>query len=701
MSFILIPDEIKTQIDTALDNLNSPEKLSESELLSLCVVVRYREENPSVLPSEALKAILSEVLALLKKENYDYADILLGRFWERLSPTFMISQGRPKKWAEKTFYIHQKKARSEFYSLLWQKEQHCLSSFKTYASVDETVHLSAPSDDDMQTSQPLRKKSILRWAAPLTAFILVAGFVSFFIFKIVPQSQPTSTLTAVLPTVTFPSATSTASSAISVCGESTQIPVIPNMGRFIRSQGLSNFTVENTPGLLNNTIRALAIDPSGLWIGYFGTEKNPANGLAHFDKKSLANCGLAKIMEGLNINALAVSQSGMLWVGTEKNGIASFDGKGWHLYNMRDGLPSNEIFTLTIDDKDNVWAGTWEGVAKFDGTSWSVPYSVENDTIFNNHITAFAFDSEKNIWVGHIRDGVSQYRQQDSRWISYMANQNELVGNEVSSIIVRPKSDKQPESVWFGTNGGVNRFEQGKWTNYQVEDGLPSNAVSDLAMDRYGRIWAATDKGVSYFDDKIWKLYNSLNTTTIAIGSSCSTDKPCPFDDDQVLTGTPTMGFTHSRLPLPSSVIQILKICFVTAQRDRVCPSFDTSFDKTLSESIVTATFPSALKPNDTLRFEITVSPQETYELLEKRGDFISNTDDNDFNLFNAWPSQGVVGSVAPGEPYKFTEFDTPFITPNLPDGVQEKQFTSTWRVWMHTRYIGPYIRLVFMVKDH
>lgn len=707
MSSNRVPDEIKTQIDNALDNLNSPEKLSESELLSLCMVARYLEENPSILPYQALKTVLADILDLLEEENSDYAIILRGRFWEGLSPTYMIAQGRPKQWSEKSFYNHQKKARAEFYSLLWQKEQNCLSDFKTYASADETVHPSIQIDDDARPASLGRKSINLRWVSVLAVFVILAGLISFFVFnKGITSSLPTSTPAATTPatallTATLPSPTSTAVSAASVCGETEQIPVDLGVPRFVRSQGLSRFTVKNTPGLLNDTVRSLAIDRSGLWIGYFSTEKNSANGLAHYDKKSLANCDLTKIIAVQNINALAVSQSGKLWVGAEKDGIASFDGKQWTAYTKHNGLPSNEIYGLTIDDQDNVWAGTWEGVAKFDGTSWSVPYQAQNDTIFNNHISFIAFDSEKNIWVGHISDGVSEYRQKDNKWIHY-TTQNGLAGDKMRAIIVRPKSEQQPESVWFATaDGGISRVEDGTWITYQVEDGLPSNAVSDLALDRYGRIWATTDKGVSYFDDKIWKLYDSLDTTTIAIGNSCPTDAPCPFDDDQVLTSTPEMGLTHSRLPLPVSVIEVLKICFVTTQREeRICPTLEPSFDTSLSESIITATFPSALKPDDTLRFEITVSPQTTYQLREDRGDFISNTDADDFNLFNAWPSIGVKGTVEPGEPYLFTDYDNPFIAPQLPAGVQEKQFTSTWRVWMHTRYVGPYIHLVFTVKN-
>lgn len=695
-----MPEEIKTEIDDALVNLNSPRKLGESKLLSLCMVAKYQQENPAALPYQVLKAVLTDILDILAKENSDYADILRGRFWEGLSPSTMVNKGRPQNWAEKTFYNYQKKARHEFYSLLWQREQSCKQDFQAQPQTTVQAPLSIKSESEVNVDPSIGPKPNPRQRVLILLVFLVLSTVLFLSWNKSGQFQPTAIPVTTFPTLTSPTSTTTSVNITSVCGETEQTPVDLSVPRFIRSQGVSNFTIENTPGLLNNTVRALAIDRTGLWIGYFGTETNTVNGVGHYDKKSFANCDFSKVIEPQNVNAIAVSQSGKTWIGTEKNGVLSFDGKEWRLYTTRDGLPSNEIFQLTIDAQDNLWVGTWEGVAKFDGINWSVPYQVQNDTIFNNHISAIAFDSGQNIWIGHIRDGVSEYRQADGKWIHYTTStENGLAGDEIRSILVRAKNTEQPETVWFATaGGGISRFEQGKWTVYRVEDGLPSNDVSNLALDRYNRIWAATAKGVVYFDGQVWKIYNTIATSTIAIGSSCP-DASCPFDDDHVWTGTPAAGLTHSRLPLPDSVIKVTSICFVTSQRERICPSF--SLDTSLPTSIVTAAYPAPLKPDDTLRFEITVSPEGTYELRENRGDFMSNTDDNDFNLFGAWPVIGVKGIVKPGQPYAFTDYDNPFIAPKLSDGVQEEQFVSTWRMWMYTRYVGPYIRLIFTVKNN
>ncbi|MBK9924260.1 MAG: hypothetical protein IPP66_03120 [Anaerolineales bacterium] len=703
MNSIPIPDEIITDIGDALANLNSPLQLGESKLLSFNIVIKYEQENPAALPYQALKAVLANILETLEKENPDYADILRGRFWEGLSPKDMIAKGRPKRWAERTFYNYLRKAKDEFFSLFWQREQSITQNIQSESSVSLDVK-EMNSEENNNNGEP-RVFSRLVLILLLVAFAVGA---LFFIIsnsgKKLPVQTSTSTLTETSTPVTLsPTATDVIpapTSQISVCGEASQTPVDLGLPRFIRSQGLSNFNTENTPGILNNTVRALAIDQTGLWIGYFASDNNSTTGVGHYDKKNLFNCDFSKIAGSQNINSIVVSQSGTLWIGTEKNGVLSFDGKEWHHYTTNDGLPSNEVFKLVFGDQGILWVGTWEGVAKFDGKYWSVPYQVQNDTIFNNHVSSIEFDSEQNIWVGHIRDGVSEYRQSDNKWIYYtVTTENGLAGDEIRSIVIRRENAENPESIWFATiDGGISRFEQGKWTVYRVKEGLPSNDVRALALDRYNRIWAATAKGVVYFDNKVWKVYNTLDTSVIAIGSSCP-DAPCPFDDDHVWTGTQTMGLTHSRLPLPDSVLKVTSICFVTFERERTCPSL--SFDTSSSTPIVTAVYPTSLKVGNTLRFEITVSPEGIYELREDRGDFMSNADDNDFNLFGAWPVIGVKGTIETGQPYTFTDYDNPLVAPNLPDGVQEKQFVSTWRMWMHTRYVGPVIQLIFTVKNN
>jgi hypothetical protein len=74
------------------------------------------------------------------------------------------------------------------------------------------------------------------------------------------------------------------------------------------------------------------------------------------------------------------------------------------------------------------------------------------------------------------------------------------------------------------------------------------------------------------------------------------------------------------------------------------------------------------------------------------------NTDVNNENLFGSWEHIAVKGSIDAGQSFTFVDYNNPFTVPNM-NGDNEQTFFSTWRLWMHTRYIGPQIRISFSAK--
>lgn len=513
-------------------------------------------------------------------------------------------------------------------------------------------------------------------------------------------SQPPAT--GVQPSTTTPplisSSTMTNSelaSRASLCGETT-VTLSSSSGDFLRSQGVSAFTAENTTGaVINNFVRALTIDQRGVWIGYFTTKENPHSGVGVYTKQAWVNCNHTAGITNQNINNIKIDKTNKIWVATDGAGVSVFDGTHWHTYTTQDGLPSDATFSLTIDDNNKVRVATLAGVASFDEKAWSVTYSASNTALFHNNVHAITFDHAGNIWVGHINDGVSQYDNVSGKWAYHTTKQGGLGGNQIRDIVVRKADANSPESVWFATaDGGVSKFERGTWTVYQVKDGLPSNEVHALAIDKYNRVWAATLAGVAYLEGSSWITYDTLNTLSIAFGPSCQS---CPYDDEHVWTGTERFGLTHSRLPYLNNqkAIQVQQVCFeAEVTKKKVCPPLIEA--EVNHQSIITATYPISLAPGEKLRFEVVVTPRTPHQLSE--GDGLFNIDENENNLFGAWPAISVKETIDPGEPYLFTDYDNLLVAPQVPNGEQKRIFRNTWRVWMHTRYVGPSISIVFTV---
>jgi hypothetical protein len=108
---------------------------------------------------------------------------------------------------------------------------------------------------------------------------------------------------------------------------------------------------------------------------------------------------------------------------------------------------------------------------------------------------------------------------------------------------------------------------------------------------------------------------------------------------------------------------------------------------------------PSVVAPGERFVPEVTVVPRPPYDLDEKRGDFLGHLDADDALRFGAWKLVPVRGTVAAGQQYTFRDPDNPFVAPELLPGEVERTVTSTWRVWSFTRYVGPPIRLTFVVR--
>src|SRR5215813_4634520 len=56
--------------------------------------------------------------------------------------------------------------------------------------------------------------------------------------------------------------------------------------------------------------------------------------------------------------------------------------------------------------------------------------------------------------------------------------------------------------LWFCTEEGLSRYDGYTFTNYGVEQGLPSGQVRDLLETRAGQYWVATLNGLCRFNPK-------------------------------------------------------------------------------------------------------------------------------------------------------------------------------------------------------
>jgi hypothetical protein len=72
------------------------------------------------------------------------------------------------------------------------------------------------------------------------------------------------------------------------------------------------------------------------------------------------------------------------------------------------GLPDNNVWSIAIDDSGNKWIGTFGGLAKFDGATWTV-YNDTNSGLPSSDITSIAIDGSGNKWIGTYDGGLAVF----------------------------------------------------------------------------------------------------------------------------------------------------------------------------------------------------------------------------------------------------------------------------------------------------
>lgn len=121
------------------------------------------------------------------------------------------------------------------------------------------------------------------------------------------------------------------------------------------------------------------------------------------------------------------------------------------------------------------------------------------------------------LWVGG-EEGLFRVHIDTKKRRNYTTSDG-LISNSVRAIAVDRLGFK-----WIGTDKGVSQFDgKSNWVTYDYSDGLPSNFINCVVIDPLDNIWFGTDKGLAMYDRKkftVWTTKQGLpddNVTSLAI----------------------------------------------------------------------------------------------------------------------------------------------------------------------------------------
>ncbi len=150
-----------------------------------------------------------------------------------------------------------------------------------------------------------------------------------------------------------------------------------------------------------------------------------------------------------DLYSITIDSKGTIWAGTADQGISAYNGTVWKNY-LIDGPPSNDFVDMETDDDGNLWcAHDMYGASLFDGDKWTSLSEIPE--ISNHHIKTIKEDLEGNIWFSSWGGGVIKY-DRDTTWTRYTEKNSPLrrIPNDTTGyVVVNDIALDETGNLWF------------------------------------------------------------------------------------------------------------------------------------------------------------------------------------------------------------------------------------------------------------
>jgi ligand-binding sensor domain-containing protein len=209
-------------------------------------------------------------------------------------------------------------------------------------------------------------------------------------------------------------------------------------------------------GLASNFVTSIYEDKAGIiWFGTAG------GGVSRYDGKSFQNF-TTKEGNSNNITTIIEDKTGRLWIGTRGETFV-FDGKTFTTL-IYEGKAFKNVWSIIEDKKGNIWFGD-NGLWRYDGSVFT--------KVSQRGVYAIAEDKKGNIWTtGEVNPGggVWALSRYDAKSLyNKMPTVTEIKsGGMMDFLAILEANDG---SIWFGSAGGVYRYDGKTITDFKSAAG--------------------------------------------------------------------------------------------------------------------------------------------------------------------------------------------------------------------------------------
>lgn len=215
-----------------------------------------------------------------------------------------------------------------------------------------------------------------------------------------------------------------------------------------------------------------------------------------------------------------------IWIATRKSGLYRWRADGWTAYRAPGVEGEWRVFDLTeqIDSTGRswLWAGTNQGVARFDGRSWTLLRNLPGLSTRTTMGVSFPIAGNRRqvLWVGTLLDGLNRLDVSDPLAPKVLPSSELPLGIDVT--VYNAVHDREGR-VYLCTNSGVQQLTPGPngWSSrvFGRQEGMvhEESNVNAQFVDGHDRFWAGTLGGLTVFDPATARVGRQKNLRLIEV----------------------------------------------------------------------------------------------------------------------------------------------------------------------------------------
>ena len=235
----------------------------------------------------------------------------------------------------------------------------------------------------------------------------------------------------------------------------------------------------------DNSVNGMAGDRNGnIWIG---TDRNGlirANvntlEMEQVAPRAINNIAQMPSQEVIGIQSVYIDDTDLLWIGTEKSGLAYY---GDNIYKFQ-SLINGDITAIAEDEAGKIWYGTGDkGIIDYDGP------------LASYKVTCMTTTPDGSLWVGSKQNGITRIKDGNSTFYSTARDSMKTVIDDHINALSSDKSG----NLWIATNGGLQVYnpQMNTFSSYTKENGmLNTNNITSLFYGTNNSLLIGTAEGL-------------------------------------------------------------------------------------------------------------------------------------------------------------------------------------------------------------